>query len=175
MKTSVPAWTLPLTLALLGLVLALGGLAPLPNALAVAGTLGCVVYSFAVSRREAEGIKPPSNLLALVPGHLLLLFAISTLDAPDTLASLWAILPAVTIGYDALARQATTSVRRRVSILIGLYAILWADVIVLLERTIALKRGLTKGVEIPIAVALGLAGGLFIGLGVYRHWLIVKE
>ncbi|MFC2099868.1 hypothetical protein ACFLSF_03460 [Candidatus Bipolaricaulota bacterium] len=175
MRTSTPAWTLPLTLALLGIVLVIGNLGALPLALAIIGTAGCVAYSVGSSRRTAEDGKPISNLMALFPGHLLLLFAISTLEAPDTLASFWAIIPAATVGYDWMARQKTGSVRRRVSILLGLYAILWADVIVLLERTIAMKRGLTRGEEILIAVVFGVAGSLFIGLGIYRHWLTIKE
>jgi len=174
MRTSTPAWTLPLALALLGIVLVVGNLGALPMVLAIVGTVGYVAYAIVQSRRESDA-KPPSNLMALFPGHLLLLFAISTLDAPDTLAMLWAIIPVVTVGYDWMARQTTGSPRRRVSILLGLYAILWADVIVLLERTIAMKRGLARGEEILIAVAFGLAGSLFIGLGIYRHWHTVKE
>jgi len=167
-------WTIPLTLALLGVVLLVGGLGLLPTVLAVLLTGIYVVYSFLRSRRRDED-RPISNLMALFPGHLLLLFAISTLDAPDTLACLWAIIPAATIAYDWITRQTTLPTRRRVSILLGLYAILWADVIVLLERTIAVKRGLTRGEELLAAVAFGLAGSLFIGLGIYRHWLTVKE
>ncbi|MBU0595396.1 hypothetical protein KJ567_01765 [Candidatus Bipolaricaulota bacterium] len=175
MRTSTPAWTLPLSLALLGIVLLIGNLGALPMALAITGTAVYVVYSVARSRWGTDDVQPISHLMALFPGHLLLLLAISTLDVPDTLACLWAIIPAATVGYDWTARRRMGSVRRRVSILLGLYAILWADVIVLLERTIAMKRGFTRGEEVLIAVAFGLAGSLFIGLGIYRHWLTAKE
>jgi len=174
MRSHTHIWTIPLSLALLGVVLLVGELGALPTSLAVLWTVVYALYSIISSRRDVE-CRPISNLLALYPGHLLLLFAVSTLEAPDMLASLWAVIPAATMAYDWVARQATPPSRRRVSILVGLYAILWADVIVLLERTIALKRGLTRGEELLIAVVFGLAGSLFIGLGIYRHWLTVKE
>jgi len=174
MRARAHVWTIPLSLALLGVVLLVGDLGTLPAVLAVLWTVAYAFYSIISSRRAAER-HPISNLLALFPGHLLLLFVVSTLEAPDMLANLWAIIPAATIAYDWVTRQATPPSRRRVSILVGLYAILWADVIVLLERTIALKRGLTRGEELLIAVVFGLAGSLFIGLGIYRHWLTVKE
>ena len=175
MRSSTPAWTIPLTLALLGLVIVIGGLEAIPLGLSIVGTLIYAAYALFGGRWVEGDLRPPTNLMALLPGHLLLLLAISMLDAPDALASCWALLPTTTVAYDVIARQTTIPARRRVSILIGLYAILWIDVIVLLERTIALRRGFTQGVEILIAVAFGLAGSLFLGLGIYRHWLTVKE
>jgi 4-hydroxybenzoate polyprenyltransferase len=128
------------------------------------------------SARKTPGkqARPVSNVLSLFPGHLLLLLAISLLPNPDGLAGLWAVVPIVSVAYDLAATNATGS-KLRTSILIGLYAILWAVLFTLLERVIAIGRGLERGEETMTAVVLGTFGMLFISLGIYRHWRAGKE
>jgi hypothetical protein len=61
------------------------------------------------------------------------------------------------------------------SISMILYVILWADLFFLLERAVVLHRQLPGNREIMIAAAFGLAGALFLSMGIYRHWIAAKE
>jgi hypothetical protein len=175
MKSSFPIWALPLVLALLGIVILVGNLGTAVRIAVSAEVLlfcGYIVYR---QRRTDETAATVSSLVSLFPGHLLLLLAISTLDRPDPLAALWLAVPAATIAHDAAIRWKSARKRVRLSILVGLYAIIWADLFVLLERTIAVKRQFSLVEELIIAAAFVVVGSLFIGLGIYRHWLSVKE
>lgn len=127
------------------------------------------------SRRMSTDRAPVSRLLPLLPGHLLVLLIVALLDAPDRLAWLWTIIPAATIGYDAWGRGSAGSPRVRMSISIALYGILWVDLFFLLGRAVLLHRGLAGSQAVVIATALGLVGALFLSVGVYRHWNVVKE
>ena len=91
---------------------------------------------------------------------------------PDRLAYVWAIIPPATVLYDAIAWRGLLRVQIRSSISAILYAIIWADLFYLLERLIALTR---EWNETIIIVVLGLVGGVFLGLGIYRHRLAAKE
>jgi len=175
MNTALPMWSLPLLLALLGIVLAVGHLGVVPGVIVSVETLLFCGYLIVRARRNVERPRPIANLLPLFPGHLLLLLAIASLEHPDPWALLWAVVPVATLGYDAIASATRFSGRRRVSILVGLYVIIWADLFVLLERIITLKRGSPRGEGMMIAVVLGAVGALFVGVGVYRHWIAAKE
>ena len=81
---------------------------------------------------------PVSNLIALLPGHLLLLLALThVIDRGGAYVYLWIALPIVTLAYDISHRWAPDW-RLAVSIPILLYAILWASLITLLERIVVL-------------------------------------
>jgi len=170
---TVSTWSIPLVLALLGIVLAVGNLGLAAGIVVSAETILFCGYLVVRARRSVE--RPVANLMTLFPGHLLLLLGIASLERPDPWALLWAIVPVATIAYDAIAASLRPGGRRRLSILIGLYGILWADLFVLLERFIVLKRRSPRGEEMIIAAVLGTVGALFVGLGVYRHWIAAKE
>ncbi|MGB2983177.1 MAG: hypothetical protein WBC63_04865 [Candidatus Bipolaricaulia bacterium] len=174
MRPPLPIWSIPFLLAIVGLILFLGNLSALLGAIVSLETVVFAAYLLWRSRRATESVGPVSNLLALFPGHLLLLLAVSLLERPNGLAALWAIVPAVSVAYDAVSLNGPRG-RVRASILIGLYAILWAVLFTLLERVIAIKRGFGRGDEIIVAAAFGVFGILFISLGILRHWRAAKE
>ncbi len=171
MKSSLPIWTIPLLLALLGIVLLVGRLELVPKLIVSVETLGTCAYLVARSRGR-DGGRPVANLLALFPGHLLLLLAISSLEVRNELTTMWAAVPPATVLYDALAWRRWLRPTTRTSISAGLYAIIWADLFFLLERLIALTR---QWDERMIIVVFGLVGTVFLGLGIYRHRLAAKE
>jgi len=177
MQRPLPIWSLPFILALASIAALVGNLAF--EALVVIGieTLGVCAYLVVRGRGKpaAADRRPASNLVSLFPGHLLLLLILALLEDPGSLAWLWMLIPLATVAYDATARSARLSTRRRMSISMILYVILWADLFYLLERAIVLHRQLSGGREIMIAAAFGLAGVLFLSLGVYRHWIAAKE
>jgi hypothetical protein len=173
MNSAPPAWSYPLILALLGIVLATGRF---PTVLAVAigvetaAFLGYLLYR---SHREPAEARTVARLLPLFPGHLLLLFALGTL--PGVWMGwiiLWMVVPAATILYDLLGSRARG--RARASILAGLYVMIWTAVFVLLERVIALGRGLQGREEIPVMAVVGGVALVFLVIGVYRHLLASK-
>jgi len=173
-KPPVPIWSIPLLLAVLGITLLVGNL-PFPLAVAVAvETVIVAGYFVRRARTPGAGRRPVSNLIALFPGHLLLLLAIALLPEPDRLAALWTIVPITSLAYDLVSRNAPEGLFRT-STSIGLYAILWAVLFALLERIIAIKRGFGPGGETIAAVAFGVFGILFISLGIYRHCRAGKE
>ena len=170
MSTRLPIWSIPLVLALLGIVLYLGRL-PLGISVAVAIETGLYVGYMLWRDRRADAVpQAVSNVLSLFPGHLLLLLAIALSGAPDVLAVAWTLVPAATIAYDVVTIRWPSGSRVRSSILIVLYCILWADLLYLLERVISHSRGFSGRAEIIAAAAFGLFGILFISVGVYRHW-----
>jgi len=173
-RLPLPIWSIPLLLVVLGITLLVGNLSLPLAVVAAAETL--VVSGYLVRRARTPGIgrRPVSNLIALFPGHLLLLLAIALLPEPDRLAALWTIVPIATLAYDLVSRNAPEGLFRT-STSIGLYAILWAVLFALLERIIAIKRGFEPGGETIAAVAFGVFGVLFISLGIYRHWRAGKE
>jgi hypothetical protein len=174
MKTrtsSLPTWSYPLLLALLGIVLAVGHLSPPLQAGVAVESLLFLGYLAFRSRREPQESHAVANLLPLFPGHLLLLFALSLLPETKTYTVfLWMILPAVSLLYDVVARWEGDWERARMSILATLYCIIWAALFILLERVIVLGRGLQGRDEIKLIVVFGVVGVIFLGLGVYRHW-----
>ena len=169
-----PIWSIPLMLVVMGIVLCVGNLSPSHGAIAASETLLYCAYLVWRSRRRAEAEKPIANVLSLFPGHLLVLLAVSLLANPGWLASLWALVPAVSVAYDAVSINAPRGMGRT-STLIGLYAILWAALFTLLDRVIAIKRGFGEQEEIIAAVAFGVFGILFISSGISRHWRAGKE
>ena len=174
MKPLLPVWSIPLVLAIAGIVLAVGNLPATLGAIVGIETVLVCGYAIWRARKHPEGPRPITNFLGLLPGQLLILLMIALLDVPGRLAALWAVIPAATIAYDAVALYAPRG-RARTSILIGLYAILWAVPIALLERVIAIRRGLDSGTETIVVIVFAVVGGAFILLGVFRHWRADKE
>ena len=172
MKPTLPVWTIPMLLALVGIVVLVGNLGLVANLVVAIESLGYCGYLIVRSRAGADAPRAVSNLLALFPGHLLLLLALSTLETPDGLAFAWAIVPPATVIYDLLAWRSWLRARIRSSISAVLYAIIWADLFFLLERLIALTR---EWDETILIVVFGLVGCAFLGLGLYRHRLAAKE
>ena len=176
MQKPLPVWSIPFILALASIAALAGNLALEPLAVIGIETLGVCAYLVVRGRgKPAADRRPASNLLSLFPGHLLLLLILALLKDPGILAWLWMLIPLLTVAYDATAQSARLSIRRRMSISMILYVILWADLFYLLERAIVLHRQLSGGREIMIAAAFGLAGVLFLSLGIYRHWIAAKE
>jgi len=175
MKQPLPVWSIPFLLALVGIAALVGHLSPV--VLLVVGIETVIVSAYLIlrSRNESTERQPLSNLLSLFPGHLLVLIIIALLNQPEKLAWLWTLVPLVTIAYDAVGRSLKLSSVLRVSISMFLYGILWADLFFLLERAVVLHRQISGNQEIMIAAGFGIAGALFLSLGVYRHWIAVKE
>jgi len=172
MKPTLPIWTIPLLLAIVGIILLVGHLGTTAKAVVMIEALGYCGYLLARARSADRGSRPVANLLALFPGHLLLLLAISSMAAPDRLAYVWALVPPATVGYDVLSWKRLLRARTRTSISAVLYAIIWADLFFLLERLIASAR---EWDERMIIVVLGVVGCTFLCLGLYRHRLAAKE
>ena len=175
MRQPLPIWSVPLLLALVGIVALIGHLSSAVLIVVIGLTLLVCAYAIVLSRRGSSPRTPTSNLLSLFPGHLLVLLIIALLEEPGWLAWGWTIIPVATLAYDWVGRRENLSSRVRMSISIILYGILWADLFLLLERTVVLHRALTGRDEIMIAAGFGLVGALFFALGVYRHRLVAKE
>jgi len=173
--TTLPAWSYPLVLGLVGIVLAVGNLPLcLKAAIGVESVLylGYIVFR---ARRPAPPSRAPARLLPLFPGHLLLLFAIGLLPEPQRiLAATWMIVPAATVLYDITGRWAIPKERLKLSLLVGLYCIIWADLFFVLERVIALARSISGNTEIMVAAIFGVVGAAFISVGAYRHLRVVN-
>lgn len=168
MKTALPPWSYPLLLVLLVLVLFVGHFS-----VAWRGAIGgesLLFFAYLIMRtrptdRKFHGV---ANVLSLFPGHLLLLFAIGVLSPPPALlVALWMVIPAASVLYDIVGRA--ERFRGRVSILTGLYCIIWADLFFILERVISLGRGLSRGEELIVAAVFGVVGASFLWVGAYRH------
>ena len=86
MRKSLPVWSIPLLLALVGITALVGHLGP--AVLIVVSLETVIVSAYVVIRARAESSdrQPSSNLLPLFPGHLLVLIIIALLDRPNTLA-----------------------------------------------------------------------------------------
>jgi len=175
MRTPLPIWSIPLMLVLVGVVLAVGRLPVAWSAVIAGEMLVAIAYMLWRGRGVREAPAPVSNVLSLLPGHLLLLLALALSSVPRELIGLWILIPAITLAYDWVSMRTHWGRRLRSSILIILYGILWADLLYLLERIIARSRRLTRGNEILVAVAFGVFGILFVSIGIYRHWRAGKE
>ncbi len=173
MSPTPPAWSYPLILALLGIVLAAGHLATAFQAAVGTETVLFVAYLFYRSHRGKVEDHAVARLLPLFPGHLLLLFALGLLPGVwGGWVVLWMVVPAATVLYDLVA--ACAGRRARASILTSLYVIIWVAVFTLLERVVALGRGLQGREEIPVIGAIGGIAFVFLAIGVYRHLLASK-
>ena len=169
--SAMPVWSLPFLLVLLAMVLLFGHLSLAPAIVVTAETIAAVVYAVVVRRRPA--VRVVANVFPLLPAHLLVLFGLSRLPQADGLAFAWAAIPAVSLAYDALTHR--VDFPARTSILAGLYCILWADVFFLLDRWIAVGRGLTGRTDIAAAVVFGAVWILFLITGIRRHRNAAKE
>jgi hypothetical protein len=172
MTSPVPLWALPFVLVLLGVALFFGRFSAAVSAVAAVATLSAVVYLVLRGRIRGDR-RPVADLLALLPGHLLLLFGLGTLDKPDALGLVWVCLPVGSLAYDGLS--ARPAFRGQRSILAGLYGIIWLVVFFLLERFVAERKGLSGHAETVAAVAFGAIGVVFVLTGIARHRRAVKE
>lgn len=172
-SSSLPLWMLPFVLALLGIALAFGRFSTATACVAAASTLGATAYAAGARRLRQEQRVPVANLLALVPGHLLLLFGLGMLPRPDVLGLVWSVLPIGSAVYDWMSGR--REFHGRTSILAGLYAILWLVVFFLLERLIVEGKGITGHGETVTAVAFAAIGVVFVVTGTLRHRRAVKE
>ena len=175
MRQPLPVWSIPFLLTLMGITVLIGNLS---TAVLIASGLETIIVSVYLvirSRSEPSGRQPPSNLLPLFPGHLLVLMMIALLEQPNVLAWLWTLVPLATLAYDVIGRNSMLTVRVRMSISMILYGILWADLFFLLERAVVLHRQVSGDREIMIAATFGVVGALFVLLGAYRHRLAAKE
>ena len=173
---SLPVWSYPLVLALLGIIIAVGRLSTLLQIAVSVETLLFIAYLVIRSRRNITVSHAVANLLPLFPGHLLLLFALSIVPGQNTgLITLWMVIPVASVLYDlvSLGKGLVTSLR--VSILVGLYCIIWADVFALLERVVALGRDLHGASEIKLIVVFGVLAVVFLAAGVYRQLYAIKS
>jgi hypothetical protein len=173
MNSRYAVWSLPFLLVILGVVWLIGHLPAGVLAAATALSLVYIATSWHLSRDRADGPRPIANVAALFPGHLLLLLAVSLVSDSALLGAVWCVLPVGTLAYALVTRRSELGGQR--SILAGLYCIIWAVVFFLLERVIALGKGLSGSAETTAAVAFGVAGILFCGMGIYRHRRAVKE
>ena len=175
-KDSLPAWSYPLILALLGIVIAVGHL---PTSLQIAvsvETVLFVAYLIIRLRHDTTQTHAVSNLLPLFPGHLLLLFALSIIPGQNTgLVALWMVIPAASVLYDLVSLRKGQLAPKQVSILTVLYCIIWADLFALLERVVALGRDLHGASEIKLIVVFGVLAVVFLAAGVYRHVYAIKS
>ncbi len=169
-KNSLPAWSYPLIIALLGIVVAVGQLSsPLQIAVS-AETVLFIAYLLVRSRRDVSESRAVSHLLPLFPGHLLLLFALSIVAGGNVLlVGLWMIIPAASVLYDYVARSKGLGSAGQVSILAVLYCIIWADLFAVLERVVAIGRDLHGAGEIKLIAGFGILAVVFLTAGVYRH------
>jgi hypothetical protein len=169
-----PIWSLPFLFVLVGLIALVGNLGTTMLLLVGAETLAFAAYTALRGYHGYPRGAPISDLLALFPGHLLVLLIVALSPNPDRLAALWAAIPLVSIAYDLVTVHMRNTTLGR-STLVSLYSILWADVFYLLERAISSKRQFSAGAGRTAAIAFGAAGAVFIALGVYRHWHASKE
>jgi len=175
MRQPLPVWSIPFLLTLMGIAVLIGNLSTAVLIVAGLETVIVSVYLVIRSRNEPSDRQPPSNLLPLFPGHLLVLIMIALLEQPSMLAWLWTLIPLATLAYDVVGRNALLTAKVRMSISMILYGILWADVFFLLERAVVLHRQISGNREIMIAATFGVVGALFVLLGAYRHRLAAKE
>jgi hypothetical protein len=175
MKPVLPIWSVPLLLVVLAVALLVGNLSTSAAVVAAVETLGYTAYLLWRGRGEREGAPAPvANVLALLPGHLLLLLAVSLVPRPGLLAWLWSLLLPASIAYDVVTLWMRKG-NARTSILATLYCIIWADLFVLLDRVIAIKRAFARTEEVIAASAFGLIAILFLAVGVFRHVRAAKE
>lgn len=173
MTPALPVWTFPFLLVLLGVALVVGHFSPPVQVASGVASLAAIAYAGVAPRLHRGGGRPVSNLLALLPGHLLLLFGVGTLARPDVLGVVWCSLPIGSVVYDWLSAHGPFA--GRTSILAGLYAILWLVVFFLLERLIVLGKGIAGHAAIVTAVAFGAISVVFVVTGTIRHRRAVKE
>lgn len=180
-KNTLPTWSYPFVLALLGIILAVGHLPSFLQIAVSAETLLFIAYLVIRSHRNSTADsamenRAVSSLLPLFPGHLLLLFALSIVPGQNTgLVGAWMIIPAASVLYDLVSLRRGQSELRRVSILAGLYCIIWLDVFALLERVVVLGRGIHGASEIKVIVVFGVLAVAFLAAGVYRHLYAIKS
>ena len=168
-RAPLAPWTYPFLLSATGLILYVARW-PAAAQAAIASTVAAYVVYAAATRRRPRARPAISELIALLPGHLMLLLAAGYV-APETtfLVYLWLAVPVATIAYDATFRWAFPP-RVAASISSGLYAIIWADLATLLERILARARGLSGRSEFLMAAVLAVVWAVFVGIGIYRHW-----
>jgi len=139
-------------------------------------TLLFIAYLVVRRHKDVTPRRGLSSLLPLFPGHLLLLFALSIVPGQNTgLIGLWMVIPAASVLYDLVLSRKGLAVERQVSILVVLYCIIWTDVFALLERVVALGRGIQGHGEIKLIALFGVLAVIFLSAGVYRHVHAIKS
>ncbi len=168
MKQAIPLWSYPLLLALIGIILFMGSFTSAWRVAVGVESVLFIGYLFLRQRLPVHDGVRVANVVSLFPGHLLLLFAIGVLPSPpSSLIALWILIPVMSVLYDLA--YGIARLQLRVSILAGLYCIIWADLFFILERVISLGRGLSREEELIVAAVFGVVGVSFLWIGAYRH------
>lgn len=161
-------WSKVLIVALAGLIAAFGNLSLLGRIGTAMVGLIVVVY---LSYRDHRGFKSEfvrGNLLYLVPGHLLLLFGLTTSKGYRSYWWwAWLLLIVATIAFDWIANSSLSFAVKKRAIML-LYILIWSDVFVLLHRWIIWGGKLDETGQFTFSLGLSIFGLAYIGMAVYR-------
>ena len=100
--STLPRWSYPLVLVLLGIILYIGSL---PAVVRIGVGVETILFLTYLLLRSHRMRRPsPARVLPLFPGHLLLLLALSLVPAPPaSLSVMWMIVPLASVTYDFVA------------------------------------------------------------------------
>jgi len=160
-------WSKVAVLLLSGLVAAFGTFplwARVGSVLVAVGGVAYLIYRERVGFRR-EFVK--GNLLYLLPGHVALLLGLGMVGGASALWWAWLALIAATVAFDWNAHGPLGfEAQRRVAM--ALYALIWADVLFLIERLVRLGGELEGGGALALTAGIALFGVAYIGLALYR-------
>lgn len=161
-------WNKVLILAVWGLML---WISPWPLWVNIATTVSIAVIVYYLTYRERRGFQVEfvkGNLLYLMPGHVMLLFALTWINQPViALWWVWIALVAWTLAFDLAAHQGWPFPLKRATATL-LYVLVWAAMFFLLHELVRLGAKLDEAGRWALSWGLGLFGLAYIGLAVYR-------
>lgn len=160
-------WNKIAVVILSGLVATLGTFPLWARVGTVLVAAGATVY---LIHRERAGFRREfvkGNLLYLLPGHVALLFGVSVAGGAPALWWAWLALIAATVAFDRAAHSALAFEAQK-RVVMALYALIWADILFLIERLVRLGGKLEGGGALLLTAGVAVFGVAYIGLALYR-------
>ncbi len=162
-------WDKPLIIALAVLVLTLGNFY-----IGERITTGVVIFLFIIYYlyREKEGFRRQlavRNLMGLLPGNLLLLLGISTMETRRAyLLWIWLAMVFGIVVFDLLANKDRIDSSLSKALLGGGYLFIWSSIFFLIYMWIIMGGKVSPEIKAYLAWGIIVGGAVFLSIGIYR-------
>ncbi|MFW6104780.1 MAG: hypothetical protein ACOC6I_02950 [Candidatus Bipolaricaulota bacterium] len=124
--------------------------------------------SYLIWYRRSYLEKPVDSLIGLIPGHYLILFALTLDDSVGLhIYLIWSLLIFTTLGYDLLNNRSGGGRVVKLTMMI-LYCIIWGVIVFLFQNLLIYGLNLENLTALGVRLGLSIGGLAWIGLGMIR-------
>lgn len=127
-----------------------------------------LALSYLILYRKKHLENPVDSLLGLIPGHYLILFALTLDDSVNLyIYFIWSLLIISTLGYDLLNNSGGEGRVVKLTMMI-IYCIIWGVIVFLFQNLLINGLNLENLTALGVRLGLSVGGLIWIGVGMVR-------